>query len=95
MATLHRHYSAMLRLDGAGAADERQAAALLGVAPYPAKKALGQARRLGSAGVGRAIELLAEADLDLRGTKGWPDGLVMEVLVARLCRLPRAPRGPV
>ena len=87
MATLHRHYAAMLRLDGADVVDEQGAAALLGMAPYPAKKALAQARRLGSGGIARAIELLAEADVDLRGTKGWPDRLVMEVLVARLTRL--------
>ena len=87
MATLHRHYTAMLRLDGAGSLDERAAAQVLGVAPYPAKKALAQARRLGSAGVGRAIELLAAADLDLRGVTAWPETLVMEVLVARLSRL--------
>ena len=87
MATLHRHYANMLRLDGAGVADERGAAKVLGVAPFPAKKALSQARRLGLAGVGRAIELLAQADLDLRGATAWPEALVMEVLVARLSRL--------
>jgi DNA polymerase-3 subunit delta len=87
MATLHRHYAAMLRLDGSGARDERGAAQVLGVAPFPAKKALAQARRLGFAGVGRAIELLAQADLDLRGSSGWPEALVLEVLVARLSRL--------
>lgn len=87
MATLHRHYAAMLRLDGTGVADERGAAKVLGVAPYPAKKALGQARRLGFTGVGRAIELLATADLDLRGATACGEILVMEVLVARLSRL--------
>lgn len=87
MATLHRHYGAMLRVDGAGVGDEHGAAQLLGMAPYPAKKALLQARRLGSAGIARAIELLAAADLDLRGAQAWPDALVMEVLVARLSRL--------
>ena len=87
MATLHRHYSAMLRLDGSGARDERDAAELLGMAPFPAKKALTRSRQLGSAGVGRAIELLAQADADLRGARGWPEALVMEVLVARLSRL--------
>ncbi len=35
----------------------------------------------------RAIALLAQADLDLRGAKEWPEDLVMEVLVARLSRL--------
>jgi DNA polymerase-3 subunit delta len=92
MATLHRHFAAMLRLDGSAVRDEKGAAELLGVAPFPAKKALTRARQLGTAGVGRAIELLAEADLDLRGAKGWPDTLVMEVLVARLSRLGRGPR---
>jgi DNA polymerase-3 subunit delta len=87
MATLHRHYTAMLRLDGSGVADEGGAARLLGTSPFPARKALAQARRLGSAGVGRAIELLAQADLDLRGASGWPEAMVLEVLVARLSRL--------
>ncbi|MDP8976570.1 MAG: DNA polymerase III subunit delta [Actinomycetota bacterium] len=87
MATLHRHYAAMLRLDGTGVADERGAAKVLGGAPYPARKALGQSRRLGFAGVGRAIELLADADLDLRGATACGELLVMEVLVARLSRL--------
>jgi DNA polymerase-3 subunit delta len=40
----------------------------------------------------RAIGLLAQADLDLRGAKEWPDELVMEVLVARLSRLASAAR---
>jgi DNA polymerase-3 subunit delta len=87
MATLHRHYASMLRLDGSGATNENEAADLLGTKPYPAKKALTQARRLGTAGLKRAIELLAAADLDLRGATGWPEELVLEVLVARLSRL--------
>ena len=56
---------------------------------FPARKALTQTRKLGHDGVVRAIELLAEADLDLRGGKAWPDELVLEVLVARLARLAR------
>lgn len=87
LATLHRHYGAMLRLDGAGIGDENEAAALLGTGPYPAKKAMVQARRLGSAKIAQAMGWLAEADVDLRGAKGWPDNLVLEVLVARLSRL--------
>lgn len=90
MATLHRHYSAMLRLDGAGVAGESEAAALLGMAPFPAKKALTQARKLGWDGITRAVTLLAEADLALRGAAGWTDDMVMDVLVARLSRLVRA-----
>ena len=89
LAALHGRYQRMLRLDGAGAADEHQAAAMLGMkgSTYPAKKILGQTRRLGSEKVARAIRLLADADLALRGTVDWPDELVLEVLVARLAAL--------
>jgi DNA polymerase III subunit delta len=88
MAILHSHYTKLLTLDGANATDESSAAAVLGIkAGFPARKALDQYRKLGNAGVVRAIGLLAQADLDLRGAKEWPDELVMEVLVARLSRL--------
>lgn len=91
LSTLHTHYGRMLRLDGAEVAGERGAAELLGMkgSTFPAKKALGQARRLGHDRIVRAIDLLAEADLDLRGGKAWPDHLVLEVLVARLASLSR------
>jgi DNA polymerase-3 subunit delta len=89
LATLHTHYARILRLDGSDAAGEREAAELLGIkgSTFPAKKALGQARRLGHDRIVRAIDLLAQADLDLRGGKLWPDNLVLEVLVARLATL--------
>ncbi len=89
MASLQTHYLRISRLDGAPVAGEKQAAELLGMkgSTFPAKKALGQSKRLGSAGAGRAVELLAEADLGLRGESGWPPELVMEVLVARLAAL--------
>ncbi len=89
LTALGGRYQRMLRLDGAGAADERQAAQILEMkgSTFPAKKILGQTRRLGSEKVARAIRLLADADLALRGTLDWPDELVMEVLVARLAAL--------
>lgn len=91
MATLHNHYARMLTLDGAPVTGEKDAAALLGLkgSTFPARKALSQARKLGHERVVRAIDLLALADLDLRGGKAWPDDLVLEVLVARLARLSR------
>ena len=92
LGTLHRHYGAMLRLDGAAVSGDAEAAALVGMAPFPASKVLKTGRRIGSVAVGRAITLLADADLDLRGVKEWPDELVMEVLVARLSRLGASPR---
>lgn len=92
MSILHGHYSKLLALDGVNARDEVSAAAAMGIKPgFPAKKALNQYRKLGGGGTTRAIGLLAQADLDLRGAKEWPEALVMEVLVARLSRL----GGPV
>jgi len=88
LALLHKHYRQMLRLDGSGVTTAEQAAEVLGLkSSFPAKKALAQANRLGSARVARAVQLLAEADLDLRGGTGLPGELVVEVLVARLSRL--------
>ena len=80
----------MLPLDGAPVTGEKDAAALLGMkgSTFPARKALTQTRRLGHERVVGPIDLLAAADLDLRGGKAWPDGLVLEVLVARLTRPP-------
>lgn len=91
MAVLHKRYSNMLRLDGADVRDDKAAAKLLGMkgSTFPAKKAMQQSRKLGTEKLSRAIELLAEADLDLRGTKDWPPELVVEVLVARLANLSR------
>jgi DNA polymerase III subunit delta len=88
MAILHGHYGKLLAIDGLDVRDEATAAAAMGIKPgYPAKKAMEQYRKLGSGAVTRAITLLAQADLDLRGAKDWPEELVMEVLVARLSKL--------
>jgi DNA polymerase-3 subunit delta len=87
MAVLHNHYTRLLRLDGAAVNGEKEAAELLGMkgrSTFAAKKALQQSRRLGTDRLGSFVGLLADADLDLRGAKAWPDSLVMEVLVARL-----------
>lgn len=97
MATLHSHFGRMLRLDGADAPDEAAAAALLGMSggsTYPAKKALVQTRKLGHAPIARAIHLLAQADLALKGAVDWPGEVVLEVLVARLSGLVRMARRP-
>lgn len=88
LAILHRHYQAMLRLDGSGATTPDEAAAQLGMrSSYPARKAMEQGRRLGPAGISRAVTLLAEADLDVRGRSALAPETVLEVLVARLSRL--------
>jgi DNA polymerase-3 subunit delta len=88
LSILHRHYQDMLRLDGAGVTSGEQAAELLGArSVFPARKALEQGRRMGAARVGRAVTLLADADLDVRGRSALPDGTVLEILVGRLSRL--------
>jgi len=90
MAVLHTHYGRLARLDGTDVTSEVQAAEMLGMKPgFPVKKALQQYRRLGGGAVQRAVELLAAADIDLRGGRELPDEIVMEVLVARLSRLRR------
>ena len=93
VGSLHRHYTAMLRLDGVEGLDEASAASLTGLRPFPARKALNQCQRLGHDRLAEAVELLAGADLDLRGISGLPAGTVLEVLVARLCRLSRSRGG--
>ncbi len=98
MATIHGHYARMLSLDGSDARSEKEAADLLGLrgSTFPAKKALDQGRRLGHDRLANAFGLLAQADRDLRGEKGYPrevsDALVMELLVARLASLSRSAR---
>lgn len=91
MATLHTHYQRALKLDGAAATDEKAAAAVLGMngSTFPARKALNLSRRLGPDRTHRAVGLLAEADLALRGASALPAETVMTVLVARLARLSR------
>ncbi len=91
LSTLHSHFGRMLRLDGADVAGEKDAAELLGMkgSTFPAKKAMGQARRLGHERIVRAVDLLAQADLDLRGGKAWPGNLVLEDPVARLATMSR------
>jgi DNA polymerase-3 subunit delta len=95
LASLHRHVSGLLRLDGADdVRNADDAAAVLGIHAFPARKLLEQARRLGHDRIVRAVEVLADADADLRGRVGWTPELVMEVAVARLAQLSRATARP-
>jgi DNA polymerase III subunit delta len=88
LASLHRHFLAMARLDGSGVTSDAQAASLLGLrSTFPATKARHQAGRLGHANIVRAMTLVADADIDLRGRTDMPVDAVLEILVARLARL--------
>ena len=92
LTTLHIHFTNMLLLDGDDVSSDRDAAAVLGTAPFVAKKALEQSRRLGSTRIAEAINLIATADLDVRGASGMDAELVIEILVARLARQTRPVR---
>jgi DNA polymerase-3 subunit delta len=91
LALLSNRYAQMMKIDGRGVRSAADAVAILGGKEFTARKVLEQYQRLGSAGISRAVSLLATADLDLRGGKDWEPELVMEVLVARLARLGGAP----
>ena len=98
MATIHGHFARMLALEGSDVRSEKDAAERLGLrgSTFPAKKALDQSRRLGHDRLANAFALMAQADRDLRGEKGYPrevsDALVMELLVARLASVSRSAR---
>lgn len=91
MATLQSHYQRALALDGASVRNEKDAAAILGMkgSTFPARKAMTLSKNLGGTGIAKAVHLLADADIDLRGGTAAPAEAVMEVLVARLARLSR------
>jgi DNA polymerase-3 subunit delta len=87
LALLANRYAQMMKIDGRGVRTADDAVAILGGKAFTAKKVLEQYQRLGSAGISKAMDLIATADVDLRGGKDWPPEMVMEVLVARLARL--------
>lgn len=89
MAILHHHFRRVLRLDDPSIRSEDDAVAALGgkVKAYPAKLAWQRARSLGTEGIRRAFDLLADADVAIRGGSGTPDDAVIEVLVTRLAVL--------
>ncbi len=87
LGLLANRYAQMMKIDGRGVRTAADAVEILGGKEFTARKVLEQFQRLGSGGISRAIALLAEADIDMRGGKDWEPELVMEVLVARLARL--------
>ena len=97
LAILHRHFGNILRVQSPAISSEGEAAEALGIAKgrstFPARKALDAARRLGPGGSGDAVIALADAELTLKGKLDWEPEVVLEVLVARLCRISRSARG--
>jgi DNA polymerase-3 subunit delta len=89
MGMLNGYYRRILRVDDPSLRSPADAVVALGgkVKEFPARKALNQARALGSGGIRQAFDALFQADLDLKGARGIPEQAVMEVLVVRLARL--------
>ena len=93
LATLHGHFSNMLVLDGDDVSTERDAAAILGTAPFVAKKALEQSRRLGQHPDRRGHQPHRHGrPRRARRERNGPRGRV-EILVARLARQTRPVRA--
>jgi DNA polymerase-3 subunit delta len=95
MAMLVSHYQRFLRLDDPSIVTKEQAAEVLGMrSAAGARFPLDAARRLGSDGIREAMGLLAQAELDLRGTAGSDERTTIEILVARLAHLSRRHARP-
>jgi DNA polymerase-3 subunit delta len=90
MATLTYHYQRLLRLDDPSIRTKEDAAQVLGMrSAGGARFPLEASRRLGTSGLREAVNLLARAELDLRGQSGLDERTVIELLVARLAALSR------
>ncbi len=88
LSVLHRHYQAMLRMDGEEPVSSEEAAGILGIrSSFVARKATDQSKRLGRSRLRQAIVLLGEADADIRGATALAPEAVVELLVSRLSRL--------
>jgi DNA polymerase-3 subunit delta len=93
MAMLVRHYQRLLRLDDPAITSAQQAAEALGMrSAGGARFPLEAAKQLGTPGLREAMQMLARAELDLRGYGGLDERTVIDVLVARLAALHRRHR---
>jgi DNA polymerase-3 subunit delta len=68
-------------------ASPEEAARRAGAPPFKARELAGQVRRLGAAELERWLLLLAEADLELKGSKR-PPRATLETTIMRMCRGP-------
>ena len=100
---LQRYYLRMARLEGAGVTSPEDAAHLLAMNAFGAKKLLVMSSRMGAERITDAVHLIAQADVDLKGGVSYggkdldtdqdlTDLTVIEVLVARLARLSASAR---
>jgi len=86
LAAIDNHLSRAARLQGSDVRSGDDAAAILKIHAYPAKKSLNLARQLDLESLAHALSLVVQADLDLKGQSGLDERVVIEILVARLTR---------
>lgn len=86
-ASFDNRFSQLARLDGADVRSSDDVVAVIGGSPFVAKKLFVLSSRLSHGAVVRALDLIGEADLALKGGSGLDERLIIEVLVARLAHL--------
>jgi len=86
VALLDNHFTRIARLDGSGVRSGDEAAELLGVSPFPGKKLFALYKKMDHDKIVRALNLIGDADLDLKGTSGLSEKAIAEILVARLAQ---------
>jgi DNA polymerase-3 subunit delta len=93
LASIDNHITRAARLQGAPVRSGEDAAEILKIHAFPAKKALNLSRRLDVESLSGALGHVVQADLDLKGMSGLDERMVIEILVARLTRALGAKRG--
>ncbi len=90
ISTLFKNYELMLKVyDLKFTTDDQIRESVEGVHPFVVKKASASAKNIGVKGIFRAVMLLADAELQLRGTTGLDEMSVMEILIGRLSQISR------
>jgi DNA polymerase III delta subunit len=86
-ASFDSRFSKLAQLDGLDLRSSDDVAAAIGGSPFVAKKLFTLSSRLTHDAVVRALDLIGEADLALKGGSGLEEQMVAEILVARLAHL--------
>ena len=90
IGTLFKNYELMLKVHDLKISNDEQAkSAVDGVHPFVIKKAASTSKNIGQKGIFRSISLLADAELQLRGTTGLEEIPVLEILIGRLAQIAR------
>ena len=86
LAAIDSHLSRAARLQGSPVRSGEDAASILGIHAFPAKKSLDLSRRLDLDRLKDCLRLVSQADLDMKGMSGLNERMIMEILIARLTR---------